>query len=53
MGKGSTRRPSQISDDEAADNWNRIFGKKENDMFGKKPKGNGKKPPVKKEKCLQ
>jgi hypothetical protein len=43
-GKGSCRRPTEISDEEAEANWNRIFGKKENDMFGKKPKDTGKKP---------
>lgn len=28
MGKGSGRRPLLISEQEAEDNWNRIFGKK-------------------------
>ena len=27
-GKGSGRRPTQISEKEAEDNWNRIFGKR-------------------------
>lgn len=27
-GKGSGRRPTQIDDKEAEENWNRIFGKK-------------------------
>lgn len=27
-GKGSLRRPTQIDDKTAEDNWNRIFGKK-------------------------
>lgn len=26
-GKGSGRRPQQIPEDEAADNWARVFGK--------------------------
>lgn len=29
MSKGSLRRPLQVTDQEAEDNWNRIFGKKE------------------------
>ena len=28
MGKGSTRRPLLISEQEAEDNWNKIFGQK-------------------------
>jgi hypothetical protein len=28
-GKGSGRRPQQVAEDEAAANWARIFGKKE------------------------
>lgn len=28
-GKGSRKRPTQISEQEAEDNWNRIFGKKQ------------------------
>lgn len=28
MSKGSLRRPLQVTDQEAEDNWNRIFGKK-------------------------
>lgn len=28
-GKGSGRRPTQISEKEAEDNWNRIFGNKQ------------------------
>ncbi|WP_332823274.1 hypothetical protein [Stutzerimonas kunmingensis] len=28
-GKGSGRRPQQVSEDEAAANWARIFGKRE------------------------
>jgi hypothetical protein len=43
-GKGSGRRPTLVSDQEAEDNWKRIFGNKENEMFGKKPKDTGKKP---------
>lgn len=27
-GKGSGRRPSQVSEEELNNNWNRIFGKK-------------------------
>lgn len=27
MSKGSLRRPTQINDKQADDNWNRIFGK--------------------------
>lgn len=27
-GKGSRQRPTQISEQEAEENWNRIFGKK-------------------------
>lgn len=50
MGKGSNRRPSQISDQEATDNWNRIFGKKDNDMKPMK-KDNGKTPGKKGKKC--
>jgi hypothetical protein len=42
-GKGSGRRPTLVSDQEAEDNWNRIFGK-DKAMFGKKPKDTGKKP---------
>ena len=30
MGKGSKRRPQQISDDKLADNWDRIFTKQSN-----------------------
>jgi len=29
MSKGSGRRPQQVSEDEAAANWARIFGKQE------------------------
>jgi hypothetical protein len=29
-GKGSGRRPQQVSEDEAAANWARIFGKQDN-----------------------
>jgi len=30
MGKGSTRRPLLISEQEAQDNWNKIFKKEKN-----------------------
>lgn len=30
MSKGSGRRPQQVPEDEAAANWQRIFGKQEN-----------------------
>jgi hypothetical protein len=47
-GKGSGRRPTLVSDKEAEDSWNRIFGKKDKDL-NKKPT---KKPtPGKKGKC--
>jgi hypothetical protein len=29
-GKGSGRRPQQVTEDEAAANWARIFGKQDN-----------------------
>lgn len=28
MGKGSNRRPQQVSQEQLRDNWERIFGKK-------------------------
>jgi hypothetical protein len=67
MSKGSNRRPSLISDNQAEDNWNRIFGKKdhfnhlledidgfneESNMFGKPmKKGNKGKGKGTKPKC--
>lgn len=33
-GKGSKRRPQQISDQQMADNWERVFGKARKDPQG-------------------
>ena len=48
MGKGSTQRPKQISDEQLQNNWDLIF--KGNQM--KKPaKKSGSKKPAPKDKC--
>jgi len=36
-GKGSGRRPQQVPEDEAAANWQRIFGKKDQPPQGEQP----------------
>jgi len=67
VSKGSSRRPSQITDQEESSNWSRIFGKQhynellkddidgfneENNMFGKPmKKGNNGKGKGGKPKC--
>ena len=42
MSKGSGRRPRQISAEEEARNWERIFGKKECSPFTKARDANSK-----------
>lgn len=40
-GKGSGRRPQQVPDEEAVANWERIFGKAEDEYEPEPPKVEG------------
>jgi hypothetical protein len=48
MGKGSTQRPKQVSDEQLQDNWDLIF---KGDKMKKPAKKSGNKKPMPKDKC--